>query len=95
MDYDAPVDEDEGCCGCCTGWYILVIRGGAANFGFISITYHQYIFGLYKYILRLEISIFELLYALGIFSLAEGPQQMWDIRFIRRCFPLSHYPRLH
>ena len=26
-------------------------RGGAANFGFISITYHQYIFGLYKYIL--------------------------------------------
>ena len=34
-------------------------RGGAANFGFISITYHQYIFGLYKYILRLEISIFD------------------------------------
>ena len=27
-------------------------RGGAANFGFISITYHQYI-------LRLEISIFD------------------------------------
>ena len=25
----------------------------------ISITYHQYIFGLYKYILRLEISIFD------------------------------------
>ena len=36
-------------------WY----RGGAANFGFISITYHQYIFGLYKYILRLEIIIFD------------------------------------
>ena len=35
------------------------IRGGAANFGFISITYHQYIFGLYKYILRLAISIFD------------------------------------
>ena len=34
-------------------------RGGVANFGFISITYHQYIFGLYKYILRLEISIFD------------------------------------
>ena len=34
-------------------------RGGAANFGFISIAYHQYIFGLYKYILRLEISIFD------------------------------------
>ena len=34
-------------------------RGGAANFGFISITYHQYIFGLCKYILRLEISIFD------------------------------------
>ena len=34
-------------------------RSGAANFGFISITYHQYIFGLYKYILRLEISIFD------------------------------------
>ena len=34
-------------------------RGGAANFGFISITYHQYIIGLYKYILRLEISIFD------------------------------------
>ena len=34
-------------------------RGGAANFGFISITYHQYIFVLYKYILRLEISIFD------------------------------------
>ena len=34
-------------------------RGGAANFGFISISYHQYIFGLYKYILRLEISIFD------------------------------------
>ena len=33
--------------------------GGAANFGFISITYHQYIFGLYKYILRLELSIFD------------------------------------
>ena len=36
-----------------------ICRGGAANFGFISITYHQYIFGLYKYILRLEISIFD------------------------------------
>ena len=36
-----------------------IYRGGAANFGFISITYHQYIFGLYKYILRLEISIFD------------------------------------
>ena len=34
-------------------------RGGAANFGFISITCHQYFFGLYKYILRLEISIFD------------------------------------
>ena len=21
MDYDAPVEEDDGCCGCCTGWY--------------------------------------------------------------------------
>ena len=20
MDYDAPVEEDDGCCGCCTGW---------------------------------------------------------------------------
>ena len=37
----------------------IVFRGGAANFGFISITYHQYIFGLYKYILRFEISIFD------------------------------------
>ena len=36
-----------------------MFRGGAANFGFISITYHQYIFGLYKYISRLEISIFD------------------------------------
>ena len=34
-------------------------RGGAADFGFISITYHQYFFGLYKYILRHEISIFD------------------------------------
>ena len=34
-------------------------RGGAANFGFISITYHQYIFGLYKYIFKIEISIFD------------------------------------
>ena len=33
--------------------------GDVANFGFISITYHQYIIGLYKYILRLEISIFD------------------------------------
>ena len=38
---------------------LAIYRGGAANFGFISITYHQYIFGLYKYILRLEISIFD------------------------------------
>ena len=38
---------------------MVIFRGGAANFGFISITYHQYIFGLYKYILRLEISIFD------------------------------------
>ena len=37
----------------------VMYRGGAANFGFISITYHQYIFGLCKYILRLEISIFD------------------------------------
>ena len=37
----------------------MVTRGGAANFGFISITYYQYIFGLYKYILRLEINIFD------------------------------------
>ena len=21
MDYDAPVEEEDGCCGCCTGWY--------------------------------------------------------------------------
>ena len=34
-------------------------RGGAAKFGFISITYHKYILGVYKYILRLEISIFD------------------------------------
>ena len=33
-------------------------RGGAAKFGLISITYHKYIWGVYKYILRLEISIF-------------------------------------
>ena len=39
--------------------YCTTSRGGAAKFGFISITYHQYIFGLYKYILRLEISIFD------------------------------------
>ena len=36
-----------------------IIRGGAAKFGLISITYHKYIFGVYKYILRLEISIFD------------------------------------
>ena len=41
-----------------SGQMDLLGRGGAANFGFISITYHQYIFGLCKYILRLEISIF-------------------------------------
>ena len=34
-------------------------RGGAAKFGLISITYHKYIIGVYKYILRLEISIFD------------------------------------
>ena len=34
-------------------------RGGAAKFGLISITYHKYILGVYKYILRLEISIFD------------------------------------
>ena len=34
-------------------------RGGAAKFGFISITYHKYILGVYKYILRPEISIFD------------------------------------
>ena len=34
-------------------------RGGAAKFGLISITYHKYIMGVYKYILRLEISIFD------------------------------------
>ena len=39
--------------------YQKELSGGAANFGFISITYHQYIFSLYKYILRLEISIFD------------------------------------
>ena len=25
MDYDAPVEEEDGCCGCCTGWYGTVI----------------------------------------------------------------------
>ena len=34
-------------------------RGGAAKFGFISITYHKYILGVHKYILRLEISTFD------------------------------------
>ena len=37
----------------------LQCRGGAAKLGFISITYHKYILGVYKYILRLEISIFD------------------------------------
>ena len=36
-----------------------VYRGGATKFGFISITYHKYIFGVYKYILRLQISTFD------------------------------------
>ena len=36
-----------------------IVRGGAAKFGLISITYHKYILGVYKYILRLEISIFD------------------------------------
>ena len=35
------------------------VRGGAAKFGFISITYHKYILGVHKYILRLEISTFD------------------------------------
>ena len=34
-------------------------RGGAAKFGFISITYHKYILGVHKYILMLEISTFD------------------------------------
>ena len=34
-------------------------RGGAAKCGFISITYHKYILGVHKYILRLEISTFD------------------------------------
>ena len=34
-------------------------RCGASKFGLISITYHKYILGVYKYILRLEISIFD------------------------------------
>ena len=38
---------------------VLQSRGGAAKFGLISITYHKYILGVYKYILRLEISIFD------------------------------------
>ena len=37
----------------------MKVRGGAAKFGFISITYHKYILGVHKYILRLEISTFE------------------------------------
>ena len=37
----------------------IICRGGAAKFGFISITYHKYILGVYKYILRLEISTFD------------------------------------
>ena len=38
---------------------VVIFRGGAAKFGLISITYHKYILGVYKYILRLEISIFD------------------------------------
>ena len=34
-------------------------RGGAAKCGLISITYHKYILGVHKYILRLEISTFD------------------------------------
>ena len=37
---------------------LVIFRGGAAKFGLISITYNKYILGVYKYILRLEISIF-------------------------------------
>ena len=36
-----------------------VCRGGAAKLGCISITYHKYILGVHKYILRLEISTFD------------------------------------
>ena len=38
---------------------LIQCRGDAEKFGSISITYHKYIFGVYKYILRLEISIFD------------------------------------
>ena len=42
------------------GWLVDVEgRGGAPKLGFISITYHKYILGVYKYILRLEISTFD------------------------------------
>ena len=36
-----------------------VCMGGAAKLGCISITYHKYILGVHKYILRLEISTFD------------------------------------
>ena len=45
--------EDEG-----TVRYSTV-RAGAAKCGLISITYHKYILGVHKYILRLEISTFD------------------------------------
>ena len=38
--------------------HLTIFRGGAAKFGFISITY-KHILGVYKYILRLEISTFD------------------------------------
>ena len=38
---------------------VMLIRGDAAKFGLISITYHKYILGVHKYILRLEISTFD------------------------------------
>ena len=38
---------------------IFQCRGGAAKCGLISITYHKYILGVHKYILRLEISTFD------------------------------------
>ena len=56
-------------------WDCWEFRGGAAKFGSISITYHKYIFGVYKYILRLEISIFD----------RENNKNRQELRIIR-CF---------